>query len=126
MTYHGAPRTALTECTTPGDQWFAFRRTLTATQGVKMFNLRSARSRVLPAALAVLILGAAGAGIADAAPSGSHELTTKAAPVVPLSAQSAPRLAGSSAIVPASSQAESQMRTEASQDGACDVGDVCL
>src|SRR4051794_24407136 len=91
-----------------------------------MFNFRSSRSRALPAALAVLILGAAGTGIADAASQSSQELTTKAAPVVPLAARSAPRLAGSSALAPASSEAERQMRVEASQDGACDVGDVCL
>jgi hypothetical protein len=93
-----------------------------------MPSLRKPSASILVAGVITLMLGASGVALADSTVSATAETQlTKRAPVIPAGAQAAIRAQGSTAAATSMTGTPSgRLGALASQDGNCDVGDLCL
>src|SRR6187399_1678580 len=89
-----------------------------------MFKLRKPALAALALGVTALVVGGSGIAAAD---SGSAQKIAKPEPVRPATAQAPARLAGVTAAASVNTGAPpTRVQTQASQDGVCDVGDLCL
>jgi hypothetical protein len=94
-----------------------------------MFSLRKPSASVFAAGVIALALGASGVAVADSAPNSNVQSpAAKPAPVIPMGADAPARVQGSTAAATSKTGTPPARLgvTAASQDGACDVGDLCL
>jgi peptidase inhibitor family I36 len=91
-------------------------------------SLRKPFASILAAGVITLMVGASGVALADSAPSGTAQSpSAKRAPVIPAGADAAIRPQGSTAAATSRTGTPSErLGALASQDGACEIGDLCL